>query len=205
MDARPRTLVLASGSSARLGLLRGAGFDPKVVPSGIDETGHVGGSTSSQVLALAGEKAAAVADPNGEAVVVGCDSMLDFGGRPYGKPTSVEEARAWLVAMRGRSGTLFTGHCVIDEATSRRAEGVCGTQVRFAHTTDAELDAYLATGDALEVAGAFTIDGRSAPFVEGVVGDPSNVIGLSLTLFRQLLSQLGIAVYDLWAHGGHDQ
>jgi septum formation protein len=205
MDARPRTLVLASGSSARLGLLRGAGFDPKVVPSGIDETGHVGESTSSQVLALAGEKAAAVADPNGEAVVVGCDSMLDFGGRPYGKPTSVEEARAWLVTMRGRSGTLFTGHCVIDEATGRQAEGVCGTEVRFAHTTDAELDAYLATGDALEVAGAFTIDGRSAPFVEGVVGDPSNVIGLSLPLFRQLLSQLGIAIYDLWANGGLDQ
>jgi septum formation protein len=205
MDARPRTLVLASGSSARLGLLRGAGFDPKVVPSGIDESGHAGENTSSQVLALAGEKAAAVADPNGEAVVIGCDSMLDFGGRPYGKPTSVEEARAWLVTMRGRSGTLFTGHCVIDEATGGQAEGVCGTEVRFAHTTDAELDAYLATGDALEVAGAFTIDGRSAPFVEGVVGDPSNVIGLSLPLFRRLLSQVGIAVYDLWANGGLDQ
>jgi septum formation protein len=146
-----------------------------------------------------------VADPNGVAVVVGCDSMLDFDGRPYGKPTSVEEARAWLVSMRGRSGTLFTGHCVIDEATGRQAEGVAGTEVRFARTTDVELDAYLATGDALEVAGAFTIDGRSAPFVEGVVGDPSNVIGLSLPLFRQLLSQLGIAVYDLWAGGGLDQ
>jgi septum formation protein len=125
--------------------------------------------------------------------------MLVFDGRPHGKPASADQARTWLTAMRGRSGTLLTGHCVLDEAEGRQATGVAATEVHFGRTTDAELDAYLATGEALEVAGAFTIDGRSAPFVEGVVGDPSNVIGLSLPLFRQLLGHLGIAVYQLWA------
>jgi septum formation protein len=201
MGIGPRLLVLASGSAARLGLLRDAGFDPEVVISGIDETGHEGEDIRSQVLALAREKAEVVADPNGEAVVIACDSMLEFEGRAFGKPASSEEARAWLTSMRGRSGTLFTGHCVIDEVTGEQAAGVTGTVVRFARTTDAELDAYLATGDALGVAGAFTIDGRSAPFVEGVVGDPSNVIGLSLPTFRELLGRLGIAVFELWATG----
>jgi septum formation protein len=100
--------------------------------------------------------------------------------------------------MRGRSGTLFTGHCVIDEASGRRATGVAGTVVRFGVTTEAELDAYLATGEALGVAGGFTIDGRSAPFVDGVDGDPGNVIGLSLPLLRSLLTSIDIAITDLW-------
>ena len=115
-------------------------------------------------------------------MVVGCDSMLEFEGRPLGKPASASQAAEWLRAMRGRSGTLFTGHCVIDGATGRRATGVAGTTVRFGVTTEAELDAYLATGEAMSVAGAFTLDGRSAPFIDGVDGDPGNVIGLSLPL-----------------------
>jgi septum formation protein len=101
--------------------------------------------------------------------------------------------------MRGRSGTLFTGHCVIDQRTGGETSGVVGTLVRFARTTDAELDAYLATGEALAVAGAFTLDGRSAPFIDGVDGDPGNVIGLSLPLVRRLLAELGISITDLWA------
>ena len=135
---------------------------------------------------------------SGEAVVVGCDSMLEFDGRPHGKPSSADQAREWLRSMRGRIGTLFTGHCVIDGATGRRATGVAGTTVRFGVTTDAELDAYLATGEALAVAGAFTLDGRSAPFIDGVDGDPGNVIGLSLPLLRSLLAELDIAITDLW-------
>jgi len=140
-----RTLVLASGSPARLALLRTAGFAPEVVVSGVPEDDVDPSDTAGSVGRLAAAKAAAVARSGGDALVVGCDSMLEFEGRPHGKPASVAEARSWLVAMRGRSGTLWTGHCVIDEATGERAEEVVGTTVRFGVTTDAELDAYLAT------------------------------------------------------------
>jgi septum formation protein len=196
-----RSLVLASGSPARLRILRDAGFDPKVVVSGVDEDGVEAGDTASLVTVLAERKAAAVADRTGGAVVVGCDSMLEFEGRPRGKPSSEHEAGQWLRAMRGRSGTLFTGHCVIDEVSGRQASGVAATTVRFGVTSEAELDAYLATGEAMAVAGAFTLDGRSAPFIDGVDGDPGNVIGLSLPLLRSLLAGLGIAITDLWAQG----
>ena len=197
MPSRP--LILASGSTARLRLLRDAGFDPKVVVSGVDEEAVEANTTEELVLRLAELKAEAVAEPAGTAVVVGCDSLLEFDGRPLGKPDSPGQARQWLVAMRGRCGTLFTGHCVIDEASGKRASGVAGTTVRFGITTDAELDAYLTHPEVMEVAGAFTIDGRSAPFIDGVEGDPGNVIGLSLPLFRNLLAGMGVAITDLWA------
>jgi septum formation protein len=200
-----RTLILASASPARLRLLRDAGFDPEVQVSGVDEDGVEAEDTATLVAELAARKAAAVSgrmsetEPSPEGVLVlGCDSMLEFEGRQLGKPASAEEAGGWLRAMRGRTGTLFTGHCLIDLAGGGRAEGVASTVVRFGVTTDAELDAYLSTGDAMAVAGAFTLDGRSAPFVDGVDGDPSNVIGLSLPLFRSLLGELGVTVTDLW-------
>ncbi len=196
-----RTLVLASGSPARLRLLRDAGFDPKVDVSGVPEDVGAGEPVDALVVRLAERKADAVATRSGDAVVVGCDSMLEFGGARYGKPVSVDEARGWLRSMRGRTGTLTTGHCVIDGATGRRATGAARTLVRFGQTTDEELEEYLATGEALAVAGAFTLDGRSAPFVDGVDGDPSNVIGLSLPLFRTLLAQLGIPLTELWVTG----
>ena len=193
-----RTLVLASGSSARLALLRDAGLAPLVIVSGVDEDDVDPSDTAGSTARLAAAKAAAVAVPGGKALVVGCDSLLEFDGRPHGKAASLDEARAWLVAMRGRTGTLWTGHCVIDETTGARAEEVVGTTVRFGVTTDAELDAYLATPDVLAVAGAFTLDGRSAPFVDGIDGDPGNVIGLSLPALRRLLGRLGVSVTDLW-------
>ncbi len=197
MPSRP--LILASGSTARLRLLRDAGFDPKVVVSGVEEDAVEATTTEELVLRLAELKADAVAEPAGAAVVVGCDSLLEFDGRPRGKPDSPGQARQWLVTMRGRCGTLFTGHCVIDEASGKRASGVAGTTVRFGITTDAELDAYLTHPEVMEVAGAFTIDGRSAPFIDGVEGDPGNVIGLSLPLFRNLLAGMDVSITDLWA------
>jgi septum formation protein len=196
-----RTLILASGSPARLRLLRDAGFDPKVMISGVAEDDVDTGDVAAAVAVLAERKAAAAADPSGTAVVVGCDSMLEFEGIVHGKPTTEDQARSWLRSMRGRTGTLFTGHCVIDESTGRQASAVARTLVRFGVITDTELEAYLATGEAMGVAGAFTLDGRSAPFIDGIDGNPGNVIGLSLPLFRQLLSRLDIAITDLWAQG----
>ena len=196
-----RTLILASGSPARLGLLRDAGFTPVVVVSGVDEDDVDPTDTAGSAGRLAVAKAEAVARSDGNALVVGCDSMLEFDRRPHGKANSLAEARAWLEVMRGRSGTLWTGHCVIDELTGNRVDEVVGTIVRFGVTTDAELDAYLSTPDVLAVAGAFTLDGRSAPFIDGIEGDPGNVIGLSLPALRRLLRRLGVSVTDLWNGG----
>ena len=151
--------------------------------------------------ALAEAKAAAVAarPEAAGAVIVACDSLLDVDGVAHGKPVDEAEARARLRRLRGRSAILRTGHCVIDTLTGRRATGAAATEVVFARFTDAELDAYLATGEPLHVAGAFTLDGRSAPFVDRIIGDHGNVIGLSLPLFRTLLAEIGLTVMDLWA------
>jgi septum formation protein len=193
-----RRLVLASGSPARLRLLRAAGFDPEVVVSGVpeDDVGDV--SPRRLVAVLAERKANAVAPTAGDALVIGCDSTLDIDGVAHGKPGSAEEAVARWRRMRGVTGTLLTGHCLIDTRAPATLVDVAATAVRFGRPSDAEIDAYVATGEPLAVAGAFTLEGRSAPFIDGVDGDPSNVMGLSLPLLRRLLAQLGVAITDLW-------
>jgi len=197
----PRRLVLASASPARLRLLVGAGFAPEVIVSGVDEEDFEADGLPALVTALAEAKAEAVAAraEAAGAVVVACDSLLDVDGEAHGKPAGEAEARARLRRLRGRSAILRTGHCVIDTATGRRARGAAATEVVFAPFGDAELDAYLDSGEPLHVAGAFTLDGRSAPFVERIIGDHGNVIGLSLPLFRTLLAEIGLTVMDLWA------
>jgi septum formation protein len=191
---------LASASPARLRLLRDAGFDPAVVVSGVDED-DLGGITepAKVALVLAERKAQAVAATTGPgALVIGCDSVLDLDGTTVGKPASPTEAIDRWQAMRGREAALLTGHCVVDTTTGTATSDVASTTVRFGTPTDGEIAAYVATGEPLDVAGAFTLQGKSAPFIDGVDGDPGNVIGLSLPLLRRLLAELDVPITSLW-------
>lgn len=201
MTVEPRSLVLASASPARLNLLRQAGLAPHVIVSGFDEDALNHDEPAELALALAEAKAAVVAglDEAAGALVIGCDSVLELDGEALGKPADAEEATARWKAMRGRSGILRTGHCVIDTVGGRQVSATASTTVRFGEPTDAEVAAYVASGEPLHVAGAFTLDGLSAPFIEGIDGDPGNVIGLSLPLLRSLLGELGVSITDLWA------
>ncbi len=208
------TLVLASSSPARRALLRAAGVEPVIRVSGVDEPAveaglrSVGRTSPLDVCqALAVAKAEAVADDVRRelpgAVVVACDSVLDLDGVALGKPADAADAVARWRAMRGRDGVLRTGHTVVRLGATRHDDAevsaVASTVVRFADLDDATIDAYVATGEPLQVAGAFTLDGLGGPFVDGVDGDPANVVGLSLPLLRRLLAELGIPWTSLWA------
>ena len=196
-------IVLASSSTARLAVLRAAGLEPEVVVSGVDETAFSADTPAGLAGQLARAKAAAVAaglpDRLAGALVIGCDSLLDLDGRALGKPASVQEAVARWREMSGRSGTLVTGHCVIDAATGQQSAAVAATTVRFGTPSERQLAAYVASGEPLAVAGAFTLDGRGGWFVDGIDGDHGNVLGISLPLLRRLLADLGFDVTELWA------
>jgi septum formation protein len=202
-------VILASASQGRLGVLRSAGLDPLVEVSEVDEDAVLatlrGSSPAKVVTALASAKAGAVAERMApavsDAVVLGCDSMLSVDGELVGKPDTEDAARRRWTSMAGRSGQLFTGHAVLRLAAGEVRQVAVGhavTTVHFGRPSAAELDAYLASGEPLRVAGGFTLDGLGGWFVNRIEGDASNVIGISLPLTRKLLTEVGIVVTELW-------
>jgi septum formation protein len=198
-------LVLASASSARLATLRAAGLDPEVLVSGVEESSVTADSVADLTGRLARLKAEATAARlalDGQpTVVIGCDSLLELDGGAYGKPASAAEAKDRWRRMRGRSGVLHTGHHLLlrrDGVVESRS-AVASTTVHFADLSDAEIGAYVGTGEPLQVAGAFTVDGLGGPFVTAIEGDHHNVVGISLPLLRVLLADLGVDWPELWA------
>lgn len=207
MLARVPRLVLASASPARLRTLRSAGTHPEVVVSGVDEDAVVAryGVTEAHdvALVLARAKAEDVAsrEDADDALVVGCDSVLELDGEVHGKPLDAAGAVSRWRRMRGRSGVLHTGHWVVDtrdDGSGGTLGAVASTTVHFAEVTDDEIDAYVATGEPLLVAGAFTTDGLGGAFVRGIEGDHHTVVGISLPLLRELLIEVGVAWPSLW-------
>jgi len=196
-----RRVVLGSASPARLSLLRQAGLAPEVVISNVDESLVDAPRVAEKVALLAAAKAKAVAEQQTDALVIGADSLLEFRGEAFGKPADIRDARDRWQRMAGHSGVLHTGQALFDVqdgAVVSRDVAVVSTVVHFAALTTQELEAYLATGEPLAVAGAFTLDGLGAPFVRRVDGDPAAVVGLSLSTLRTQLGKRGIALTDLW-------
>lgn len=214
----PMPLVLASASPARLATLRSAGVEPAVVVSDVDEPALVERAVTEfgelapedVALLLARAKceavAATVAESESDAIpvnplVLGCDSVLELDGRVFGKPVDAAEATERWREMRGRSGVLLTGHWLIDdraEGTGATFGAVASTTVHFARLTDEEIEAYVATGEPLHVAGGFTVDGLGGPYVMGIEGDHHNVVGLSLPVLREMFAELDVRWTDLW-------
>lgn len=196
-------LVLASASPARRNLLRHAGIEAEVIVSGVDESTVDSSRGDLLSLTLARMKAQAVAAKPRQhyrpgTLVLGCDSVLEVDGEIWGKPHDAAEATRRWHKLRGGGGVLYTGHCLIDHDSGRRAEACAATTVHFARVSDEEIAAYVRSGEPLHVAGAFTIDGLGGAFVDSIEGDPGTVIGLSMPLLRRLLGQLGIPLTSLW-------
>lgn len=197
-------LILGSASPARLRLLRDAGFDPEVVVSGVDESLPAELPTGQAVAVLAARKADAVvamldAPVDGaRTLVLACDSLLELDGRSLGKPKGEDDARESWSARRGKTGVLHTGHALVDPGRDVRIVETASTVVHFASPSDAEIDAYVASGEPFAVAGGFTIDGRGAVFIDRIDGDHGNVIGLSLPLLRRMLAKADVAITELW-------
>lgn len=194
-----RRLVLASASPARLATLHSAGLMPEVVISGLDESQVEHDDPAQLALELARLKARTVAQRlDGDEWVIGCDSVLELDGSIHGKPAGAAEARERWRLMRGRSGVLHTGHCLVDTRSNREVARSADTVVHFADLSDEEIDAYVATGEPLRVAGAFTLDGLGGAFVRGIEGDPHTVVGIGLPLLREMFAELGVRWTDLW-------
>ena len=199
-------LYLASTSPARLATLRAVGVEPVLLSSGVDEEAAVASSdpmsADEMVLFLARLKAEAVVAPEIDGFILGGDSAFELDGITYGKPHLPAVARERWLLQRGREGHLHSGHWLIDHrggVLGGATGGVSTSSVRFASDiSDAEIDAYIATGEPLQVAGAFTIDSLGAPFISEVRGDPHAVVGLSVALLRSLLLEFDVSWPSLW-------
>lgn len=205
--------VLASTSPARLTLLRSAGLSPEITAPGVDEDALVASIEAERgealtapdlVQTLARAKAEAVAlllEVSEPTLVFGGDSAFEISGQIHGKPHTPERARDRWIAQNGRTGTLWSGHWIVLVSPGREPIGVgrvAAARVSFAELTEQEIDAYIATGEPLAVAGAFTVDSLGGPFIKHVEGDPSTVVGLSLSTLRELVRELGVEWTALW-------
>lgn len=192
------TFVLASASPARRRLLKTAGIEPVVCVSNVDESQVQLSNPAALVETLALQKAQAVASQFSDALILGCDSVLSVRGEIHGKPANASEAIARWQQMRGTMGELYTGHALID-LTQDKTVVRCGiTHVYFANVSDRAIQAYVATGEPLNCAGCFALEGRGGLFVEKLEGCHSNVIGLSLPLLRHMLRELGHDATEFW-------
>ena len=193
------SIVLASASPSRQRLLKSVGIKPIVEVSGVDEEDPAYSQLSPRelVVALAIVKAHTVKDKiDYPALIIGCDSTFEFEGESLGKPGTAENAIARAKRLSGKSGFLHTGHCFIDTDKGIEISDVVSTRVHFANMSQAEIEGYVATGEPLNVAGGFTLDGLSAPFIAGIEGEVSNVIGLSLPLLRKAINSLGYQWFE---------
>ena len=196
--ALPR-IVLASASPSRSRLLKSAGITPEIIVSGVDEESSEYSELSPRelVVALAIVKAHTVRTMiDFPAIIIGCDSTFEFEGKSLGKPITPEVATARAKMLSGRSGTLYTGHCIIDTTKNIEISDVAATEVYFSKMSDTDIAGYIATGEPLNVAGGFTLDGLSAPFISKIIGETSNVIGLSLPLLHGVFNKLGYSWFD---------
>ncbi|ATG51539.1 septum formation inhibitor Maf [Brachybacterium vulturis] len=213
-------LLLASASAGRRATLRAARIEHSALPVDLDEEAILARAraraaesgdpqdvltAADEVLLLAREKAlAATARSDGGYVVLGCDSMLELDGEVIGKPLTAQRAVQRWRAMRGRTGILHSGHWLVDDrdpedgGTGATFGATASCELHFAALSDEEIEAYVATGEPLGVAGGFTLDGIGGPFIEQVQGDPHAVVGLSLPLLRRMLGEIGLGVHELW-------
>jgi len=190
----PPHVILASASPARHTLLLRSGITPEIIVSGIDEETPELLALGPKELAfeLALRKASAIDPRRGDGFIIGCDSVFELDGVAYGKPGTPEVAKERLQQMNGRTGTLHTGHALINIATGKVERALTSTDVTIVNMSEAEMDAYIATGEPLQVAGSFTIDSLGGPLVASIHGDPSNVEGLSLPTLRELFARHGL-------------
>ena len=188
------TLVLASQSTSRRRLLESAGLSPRIIVSHVDEEAEFFNSLSpaDMVIALAITKAHTVREQiDFPAIIIGCDSTFEFDGVSLGKPGTPDVAVDRAKRVRGNSGLLHTGHCIIDTAKNVEISDRVTTRVTFDHMSDEEIADYVATGEPLHVAGGFTLDGFSSPFIPSIEGDYTNVVGISMPFIRKALANLG--------------